>query len=67
MKGGREKRVEGIYELLKPTQSTSHLFIFFATACGYTCHEGCYKKVHKKCEGKSRFKDIPEYQSPDVS
>lgn len=34
--------------------------------CGYTCHEACYKKVHKKCEGKGRFKSIPEYQ-PNVS
>ena len=29
--------------------------------CGYTCHEDCYKKTHKKCEGKGRSKPIPEY------
>ena len=34
--------------------------------CGYTCHEDCYKKTHKKCEGKGRSKPIPEY-NPKVS
>ena len=34
--------------------------------CGCAYHEGCYRKVHKKCEGKARTKDIPEYKSPEV-
>ena len=35
------------------------------SVCGYTCHEGCFKKTHKKCEGKNRSKPIPEY-NPSV-
>jgi hypothetical protein len=42
------------------------LYVCVHVVCGYTCHEDCYKKTHKKCEGKGRSKPIPEY-NPKVS
>ena len=35
--------------------------VSLCAVCGYACHEVCYKKIHKKCEGKARSKPIPEY------